>query len=87
MAHLSALVYGQGAFGVSTFGFEGCLVWLWEDQGSMLSSVFQFKLPALGEDSVLQDLVHSFSIETSSSSGPTFLGLGCGAPASHVFGV
>ena len=49
------------------------LVWLWEDQGlslfsvkdhrSMLSSVFQFKLPALGEDRVLQDLVHSFSIE------------------------
>ena len=43
------------------------LVWLWEDQGlslssikahrSMLSSVFQFKLPALGEDRVLQDLV------------------------------
>ena len=30
---------------------------------SMLSSVFQFKLPALGEDRVLQDLVHSFSIE------------------------
>ena len=49
------------------------LVWLWEDQGlslssikahrSMLSSVFQFKLPALGEDTVLQDLVRSFSIE------------------------
>ena len=49
------------------------LVWLWEDQGlslssvkahrAMLSSVFQFKLPALGEDRVLQDLVHSFSIE------------------------
>ena len=49
------------------------LVWLWEDQGlslssvkahrSMLSSVFQFKLPALGEDRVLQDLVRSFSIE------------------------
>ena len=30
---------------------------------SMLSSVFQFKLPALGEDRVLQDLVRSFSIE------------------------
>ena len=49
------------------------LVWLWEDQGlslssvkahrSMLSSVFQFKLPALGEDRVLQDLVRSFAIE------------------------
>ena len=49
------------------------LVWLWEDQGlslssvkthrSMLSSVFQFKLPALGEDRVLQDFVRSFSIE------------------------
>ena len=49
------------------------LVWLWEDQGlslssvkahrSMLSSVFQFKLPALGEDKVLQDLVCSFAIE------------------------
>ena len=48
-------------------------VWLWEDQGlslssvkahrSMLSSVFQFKLPTLGEDSALQDLVRSFSIE------------------------
>ena len=50
-----------------------CLVWLWEDQGlslssikahrSMLSSVFQFKLPALGEDRVLHDLVRSFAIE------------------------
>ena len=49
------------------------LVWLWEDQGlslssvkahrSMLSSVFQFKLPAFGEDRVLQDLVRSFAIE------------------------
>ena len=29
----------------------------------MLSSVFQFKHPALGEDRVLQDLVHSFSIK------------------------
>ena len=48
------------------------LVWLWEDQGlslssvkahrSMLSSVFRFKLPALGEDRVLQDL-RSFAIE------------------------
>ena len=49
------------------------LVWLWEDQGlslssvkahrSMLSSVFRFKLTLLGEDSVLQDLLHSFAIE------------------------
>ena len=49
------------------------LVWLWEDQGlslssvkahrSMLSSVFHFKLPALGEDRVLQDLLRSFAIE------------------------
>ena len=49
------------------------LVWLWEDQGlslslvkahrSMLSSVFQFKLPVLGEDRVLQDLLRSFAIE------------------------
>ena len=49
------------------------LVWLWEDQGlslslvkahrSMLSSVFQFKLPALGEDRVLQDLLRPFAIE------------------------
>ena len=49
------------------------LVWLWEDQGlslssvkahcSMLSSVFRFKLPALGEDRVLQDLLRSFAIE------------------------
>ena len=30
---------------------------------SMLSSVFQFKLPALGEDRVLHDLVRSFAIE------------------------
>ena len=30
---------------------------------SMLSSVFQFKLPALGEDRVLQDLLRSFAIE------------------------
>ena len=50
------------------------LVWLWEDQGlslslvkahrSMLFSVFQFKLPSLDEGRVLQDLVHSFSIES-----------------------
>ena len=49
-----------------------CLVWLREDQGlslssvkahrSMLSSVFRFKLPALGEDRVLQDLLRSFAI-------------------------
>ena len=49
------------------------LVWLWEDQGlslssvkahrSMLSSAFQFKLPSLGEDRVLQDLIRSFAIE------------------------
>ena len=49
------------------------LVWLWEEQGlslssikahrSMLSSVFQLKLPALGEDRVLHDLVRSFTIE------------------------
>ena len=49
------------------------LVWLWEEQGlslssikahrSMLSSVFQFKLPALGEDRVLHDLVLSFAVE------------------------
>ena len=49
------------------------LVWLWEDQRlslssvkahhSMLSSVFQFKLPALGEDRVLHDFVRSFPIE------------------------
>ena len=48
------------------------LVWFWEDQGlslssvkahrSMLSFVFRFKLPALGEDRVLQDL-RSFAIE------------------------
>ena len=29
----------------------------------MLSSVFQFKLPALGEDRVLHDLVRSFAME------------------------
>ena len=29
---------------------------------SMLSSVFRFKLPALGKDRVLQDLFHSFAI-------------------------
>ena len=49
------------------------LVWLWEVQGlslssvkahrSMLSSVFHFKRPALGEDRVLQDLLRSFAIE------------------------
>ena len=49
------------------------LVWLWEDQDlslssvkahhSMLSSVFRFKLPSLGEDRVLQDLLRSFAIE------------------------
>ena len=30
---------------------------------SMLSSVFHFKLPSLGEDRVLQDLLRSFAIE------------------------
>ena len=48
------------------------LVWLWEEQGLSLSSikahhsmssVFQFKLPALGEDRVLHDLVRSFAVE------------------------
>ena len=49
------------------------LVWLWEDQElslssvkahrSILSSVFRFKLPSLGEDRVLQDLLRSFAIE------------------------
>ena len=49
------------------------LVWLWEVQclslssvkahRSMLSSVFRFKLPTLGEDRVLQDLLRSFAIE------------------------
>ena len=49
------------------------LVWLWEEQGlslssikahcSMLSSVFQFKLPVFGEDRVLHDLVRSFAVE------------------------
>ena len=49
------------------------LVWLWEVQGlslssvkahrSMLSSVFRLKLPELGEDRVLQDLLRSFAIE------------------------
>ena len=49
------------------------LVWLWEVQGlslssvkahrSMLSSVFRFKLPTLGEDRVLQDLLRSFAIK------------------------
>ena len=49
-----------------------CL-WLWEAQGlslssvkthrSMLSMVFRFKLPELGEHRVLRDLLRSFSIE------------------------
>ena len=30
---------------------------------SMLSSAFRFRLPLLGEDKVLQDLLHSFAIE------------------------
>ena len=73
------------------------LIWFLEDQGlslssvkahrSMLSSVFQFKLPALGEDRVLQDLLCSFAIKRPWSSNSTFLGLGCGAVASDVFGV
>ena len=72
-----------------------CLVWLWEDQGlslssvkahrSMLSSVFQFKLPVLGEDRVLQDLVRSFSIERPRRpQAPPSWDLDA---ASHVFGV
>ena len=50
------------------------LVWLWEDQGLslssvkahrfMLSSVFRFKLPSLGEDRVLRGLLQFFAIET-----------------------
>ena len=54
-------------------GHSDYLVWLWKDQGlslssvkahrSMLSSVFQYKLPALGKDRVLQDLLRSFAIE------------------------
>ena len=57
----------------SIWKFADYLVWLWEDQDLslssvkthrfMLSSVFRFKLPALGEDSVLQDLLLSFAIE------------------------
>ena len=49
------------------------LVWLWEARGlslssvkahcSMLSSVFCFKLPELGEHRVLHDLLRSFAIE------------------------
>ena len=49
------------------------LVWLWEAQWlslssvkahrSMLSSMFRFKLPELGEHRVLWDLLRSFSIE------------------------
>ena len=48
------------------------LVWLWEVRGlslssvkahrSMLSSVFRFKLPELGEHRVLHDLLRSFAI-------------------------
>ena len=97
MAHLSVLVYGQGAFGVSTFGFEGCGLLCLALGGSrlvsssvkahrsMLYSVFQFKLPALGKDRVLQDLVRSFSIERPRHpQAPPSWGLDA---ASHVFGV
>ena len=64
---------GHSVFQPSISKVVDYLVWLWEDQGlslssvkahrSMLSSVFQFKLPALGEDRVLQDLLRSFAIE------------------------
>ena len=49
------------------------LLWLWEAKGlslssvkvhcSMLSAVFRFKLPELGEHHVLRDLLHSFALE------------------------
>ena len=75
MVHLSSLVYGQGAFGIPTLDLEGCGLPCLALGGSGLVSVFgqgpplyavlsfQFKLPALGEDRVLQNLVRSFAIE------------------------
>ena len=49
------------------------LLWLWESKGlslssvkahrSMLSAVFRFKLPELGEHHVLRDLLCSFAVE------------------------
>ena len=49
------------------------LLWLWETKGlslssvkahrSMLSAVFRFKLPELGEHHVLRDLLRSFAVE------------------------
>ena len=57
----------------STSKVADYLVWLWEDQGlslssvkahrSMLSLVFRFKLPSLGKNRVLQNLMRSFAIE------------------------
>ena len=49
------------------------LLWLWEHKRlslptikayrSMLSAVFKFKLPLLGQDSVIKDLIRSFAIQ------------------------
>ena len=49
------------------------LLWLWEEKKlslsavrgyrSMLSLVFMFKLPSIGQDFVLRDLIRSFSID------------------------
>ena len=49
------------------------LLWLWESKGlslssvkahrSMLSAVFRFKLPELGEHHVLRHLLRSFAVE------------------------
>ena len=49
------------------------LLWLWESKGlslssvkahrSILSAVFKFKLPELGEHHILQDLLRSFELE------------------------
>ena len=51
------------SFSSSFLCSEGCGLPCLALGGSRLVSVFQFKLPVLGEDRVLQDLVRSFSIE------------------------
>ena len=73
----SNIVFGVGRKGIQSpptvAKVVDYLLWLWEVKGlslfsvkshcSMLSAVFRFKLPELGEHHVLRDLLSSFSVE------------------------